>query len=44
MKVKYRIVPNSQIIEQTISKNHSLCEYRESSTVEYISLQTAFLI
>ena len=44
IKVKYRLAPNTQIIQQTISKHHSLCEYRETSTVEYISLQTVFLI
>ena len=32
-----------KIIQKTISKHHPLCECRETSMVEYISLQTAFL-
>ena len=37
---KYRRVLNTQIIQKIISKHHPVCECRETSPVDYISLQT----
>ena len=41
-----RIEPgsNTQIIQETISKHHPLCEWRKTSTFEYKSLETAFMV
>ena len=33
----------TQYIQEKISKHHPLCECRETSRIEYISLQTVFL-
>ena len=35
---------NTQIIQGTISKHHPLCERRKTSTFEYKSLETAFMV
>ena len=37
-----RDVLNTQIIQKTLSKHHPPCEFRKTSTVEYISLQVVF--
>ena len=35
---------NSQIIQKTITRHHPVCECRKTSTAEYISLQTVFIL
>ena len=42
IKVKWRHVLNTQIIQETISKHYPLCECSETFTVEYILLQSLY--
>ena len=44
IKVKWRHVLNTQIIQKTISKHYPPCQYREAYSVEDISLQTVFIL
>ena len=44
MGVGFTKIPTLKIIQRTILKHYPLCGCRETSTVEYISLQTVTLI
>ena len=43
IEVKEKHVLDAQIIQKTISEHQPLCECRETSTIEPISLQTNFI-
>ena len=42
--VKWRRVLTTHIIQEIISKHYPLCERSETFTVEYILLQTLFIL